>query len=292
MTMLFAFAAALASLSTGAQTSSGPDSQTIVVQGVRNQRQAATEYIDKVLPSSFDAQFGRFEEPLCPATVGLPDNLRGEVISRIRRVAGAAGLRLGADGCTPNLLIVVVDDKKALIEGMKRKKEAYLYGLGGAEVKRLENAPGPVAAWQISDVIGADGMPLSVDGDGFPRLFTTVPPSRLVNTTRKRLLGSVVVVEQRGLLDVSTRQLADFALVRGVTPIEPRGRSAPSSSVLSLFDGGLRPIDAPQSVTWWDLAFLKALSATRSDIVADLQRDEIRDKMLREMAQGRSDQSQ
>jgi len=284
MTILFALAAGLASLSTTAQTPSGTDSSPIVVQGVRNQRQAATDYIDKVLPPSFEAQFGRFEEPLCPDTVGLPDNLRGEVLSRIRRVATAAGLQLGAQGCTANLLIVVVDDKKALIEGMKHKKEAYLYGLGGAEVKRLENAPGPVAAWQISDVIGADGMPLRVDGDGFPRLFTTVPPSRLVNTTRKRLLGAVVVFEQRGLVDVSTRQLADFALVRAVTPIEPRERAAPSSSVLSLFEGGLRPTDAPQSLTWWDLAFLKALSATRSDIVADLQRNEIRDKMLREMA--------
>ena len=292
MTMLFGFAAALASLSAGAQTSSGPDSSTIVVQGVRNQRQAATEYIDKVLPPSFEAQFGRFEEPLCPDTVGLPVNLRGEVLSRIRRVVTAAGMRLGAEGCTANLLIVVVDDKKVLIEGMRRKKEAYLYGLGGAELKRIENATGPVAAWQISDVIGADGMPLRVDGDGFPRLFTTNPPSRLLNTTRKRLLGAVVVVEQHGLVDVSTRQLADFALVRGVTPIEPRGRAAPSSSVLSLFDGGLRPTDAPQGLTYWDLAFLKALSATRSDIVTDLQRNEIRNKMLREMANGDSEQRQ
>ena len=62
--------------------------------------------------------------------------------------------------------------------------------------------------------------------------------------------------------------------------------------MLSLFDGGLRPTDAPQGLTYWDLAFLKALSATRSDIVADLQRNEIRNKMLREMANGDSEQRQ
>jgi hypothetical protein len=173
-----------------------------------------------------------------------------------------------------------------LIEGMRRQKQSYLYGLGTAKVRQLAHAPGPVASWQISDVIGADGMPLRVDGDGFPRLFTTVPPSRLVNTTRKRILGAVIVVEQKGLLGVDTRQLADFTLMRALTPIEPRERPAPGSSILSLFDGGLSPTDAPQSVTAWDLAFLKALSATRSDIVANLQRDEIRNRMLQEVAKG------
>jgi len=111
-----------------------------------------------------------------------------------------------------------------------------------------------------------------------------MPPSRAVNTTRKRLLGAVVVIEHRGLVDVSTRQLADFALVRAMAPIEPRSAPAPSSSVLSLFDGGLRPADAPQSLTWWDLAFLKALFATRSDTVASIQADEIRSRMRAEMA--------
>jgi hypothetical protein len=288
MTILLALAAAAsAALSSAAvQAPTGGDRSEIVVHGMRDAKGAATDYIDKVLPNAFDVQLGRFEEPLCPSTVGLPDALRDEVLSRIRRVAVAAGVPLAHGGCTTNLLLVVVDDKAALIEGMRRKKDSYLYGLGTAKVKELATAPGPVVAWQISDVIGADGMPLRVDGDGFPRLFTTVPPSRLVNTTRKRLLGAVIVIEQKGLVQVDTRQLADFALMRSLTPLEPRERAAPATSILSLFDGGLKPADAPQSVTAWDLAFLKALAATRSDLVANLQRDEIRNRMLQEVSKG------
>lgn len=266
------------------QTPAPADNRAIVVQGIRDPRHSADNYIDKVLPPVFDAQLGRFEEPLCAGAVGLPDQLKSEVLSRISLVATTAGIPLAAAGCKPNLLVVVVDDKKALIEGMREKKQAYLYGIGDDRVKQLENAPGPVAAWQVSDVIGADGMPLRVDGNGYPRLFTTLPPSRVRSATRKRLIGSVIVVEQRGLVDVSTRQLADFALVRAMAPIEPRQRAAPTASVLSLFEGGLKPDDAPQSVTWWDLAFLKALFATRSDLASDLQRHEIRDRMLSEMA--------
>jgi len=85
-------------------------------------------------------------------------------------------------------------------------------------------------------------------------------------------------------VNVTTRQLADYALVRLLAPMEKKERTPPDTSVLSLFNEGVRPQDAPQSLTWWDLAYLKALSDTRSDIVSDVQRREIRDKMLKEMA--------
>ncbi|HEX3422208.1 MAG TPA: hypothetical protein VHS33_02240 [Sphingomicrobium sp.] len=284
MIFLFAFGAAVAALASApapASPSAGP--QAIVVEGI-NPKRRANSYLDKVLPPIFDGQIGRFEDPLCPATIGLPDNLRDEILKRLSVVAAVARIPVEAGKCRANLLIIVVDDKKALIEGMRKKKESYLYGIGTERVNQLANSQAPVAAWQITDVIGADGMPLRTDGDGFPRLFTTVPPSRIVETTRKRITGGIVVLEQRGLVNVTTRQLADYALVRLLAPMEPKERTPPDSSILSLFNPGVRPEDAPQSLTWWDLAFLKALSDTRSDTVADVQRHEIRDRMLQEMA--------
>jgi len=284
MVFLFAFGATLAALAPAtAPAPSAGDTQTIVVEGTNSKRRA-NNYLDHVLPPIFDGQIGRFEEALCPATIGLPDNLRDEVLKRLKLVADVARIPVDSGKCRANLVIIVVDDKKALIEGMRKKKESYLYGVGTARVSQLMSSPAPVAAWQITDVIGADGMPLRTDGDGFPRLFTTVPPSRVVETTRKRIIGAAVVIEQRGLVNVTTRQLADYALVHLLAPMETKERTPPDSTVLSLFNQGVRPEDAPQSLTWWDLAFLKALADTRSDVVADVQRHEIRDKMLREMA--------
>ncbi len=283
MSVLFAFAAFVASFAPQAAAAPAPD-QAIVIQGIRDRRKPADDFLKRMVPASFDQKLGRFEEPVCPGTVGLPDKLRDEVLARIRQVTSAAAIALAKGNCRPNLLIIVVDDKKALIEGMERKREAYLYGIGNSERKRLANGPGPVSAWQISDVIGADGEPLVVDGDGFPRLFTTIPPSHLRSSTRSRILGAIVVVEQRGLVQVTTRQLADFALVRALAPLQQKTSQPPDSSVLSLFNPGVRPEDAPQSLTWWDLALLKALAHTRSDVLADIQRHEIRDRIIAEMA--------
>lgn len=291
MLLLYAFDAALAAVTPSTvQAAPAPAEQAIVIQGTRDVGHRASDYLDKVLPPVWGAEIGRFEDPLCPKVVGLPEALKGEVLARIAQVANVAGIRMDGAKCTPNLLIIVVDDKKALIEGMRRKKESYLYGLGSARVAELANGRGPVAAWQLTDVIGADGMPLRVDGDGFPRLFTTVPPSRTLTTTRKRLLAGIVVIEQRGLAGVTTLQLADYALVRLLTTIETKERPAPASSILSLFNDDVNPENAPQSLTWWDLAFLKALRDTRSDEVADIQRDEIRSKIIKEMTKRGTEQ--
>ena len=284
MPLFFAFAAMLSAAIPEATQPRPTDSQAIVVEGTRDPKRRANDYLEKVLPSGFDVEIGRFEDPLCPRVVGLPDNLRDQVLFRIAEVAQAANIPVNAKTCEANLLIIVVDDKKALIEGMRHKKEAYLYGLGSDTISSLENAKRPVAAWQVTDVVGADGMPLRTDGDGFPRLFTTMPPSRVIQNTRRRVLGGVIVLEHRGLVGVSTRQLADYALLRLLTPLNTRERAAPNGSVLSLFNDGVQPAEAPQSLTWWDLAYLKALTDTRGDLVPDLQRSNMRNKMVEEMA--------
>jgi hypothetical protein len=284
MSIVLAFAAAMSAL-TAAQTATPPTAdQAIVVEGVRNSRRRASDFLDKVIPPAFDARLGRFEDPICPSVLGLPPDLRDEVLARIRTVAAATRIRVSSGKCTPNLLLIVVPDKKEMIEAMRRERQAYLYGVGPDRISRMIKSPDSVASWQVSEVIGAEGLPLRTDGDGFPRLFTTVPPSRLTDTTRTRLLAGIVIVESRALNGISTRQLADYALVRTLSPIQQRDAQAPGSSVLSIFNPGTKPEDAPQSVTWWDVALLKALANTRSDMLASLQRSELRDQIVKEMA--------
>lgn len=282
--MSLILAATLAAASVPPRPPTDPQTNEIVIRGVRDARQRATEYVDDLLPTGFDTQFGKYEDPICAKTIGLPEPLQREVLDRIRQVAGAAKIDAGREGCSPNLLLIVVADKTAIIEGMRKTRESYLYGVSRDQQRRLENSLKPYAAWQIRDVIGADGVPLRRDGDGFPRLFTTAAPSRLRMPTKPRVLGSVVIVETRALRNVSTRQLADFALVRALMPADMAKRDPPPSSVLSLFNPGVTAEGGPQSLTWWDLAFLKSLGAIRGDEYASAQRTVIRDQMLREMA--------
>jgi hypothetical protein len=281
-----------------------PATDAIVVEGRRTE-ETANDYVDKLLPAlGTEAQFGRFEDPLCPKAIGLTDDLAAQVADRVRQVARAANIPVAGRSCTPNLLIIAAADKKAMIETLRKSRPGYLASVGSDELKRLSNSARPYVAWQVTDVIAADGMPVGQD-DSFPsagngawdkndkngmrnsgdyaRLKTTVSPSRIRSTIRPRVLSSVVIVEDRALANSTVRQLADFALVKAMTPTEQREHEPPSSSILSLFNPGVTVESGPQSVTWWDLAFLKSLTNTRSDAFADTQRSEIRDHMLKEI---------
>ena len=300
---LFA-ALAIATSAAGLQASVAND--PIVVEG-RNPRDRAADYVDKVLPASFGGQFGRYEHPLCPKAIGVSGALARDVTDRIRRVATASDIEVAGETCEPNLIVIAAPDKKAMIGALQKSRPLYVKGVGVEALERLADADRPFMSWQITDVIGADGMPVPglgdskatmdvVDGSSsrpgegtdryegaFARATTTVSASRLRSVVKPRVLASVVIVETGALNNVSTRQLADFASVRAMIPTVDKHEQTPASSILALFNAGLTPESAPQSVTWWDVAFLKSLTNTRSDHFANVQKNEIRHQMVKEM---------
>lgn len=288
-----------------AQPQTGPKPSTsdpIVVEG-RDRRLTAADYVDKLLPSAMGAEIGRFEDALCPKVIGLAEPYNAQIIARIREVAKATSIDVKSGDCAPNLVIVTAPDKRAMIDSLRRSHPGYFTDIAPDQLKRLASSELPYASWQVTDVIAADGMPVG-KGSGMPagtngavdpktgdmrvdadvaRLKTTMSPSRLRNTVKPRVLSSIVVVETKALNNVTTSQLADFALVKAMLPTERRERPAPASSILSLFNTGVAPDRGPQSVTWWDVAFLKSLRSTPSDKNADIQKAEIRDQMVREI---------
>src|SRR4051794_24252530 len=91
-----------ASLAQPQPSSDTPTSVPIMVEG-RDPRQTATDYVDRLLPpTGREAQFGRFEEPLCPKAIGLADDLAAQVADRIRQVARATNIQVAGGRCTPN----------------------------------------------------------------------------------------------------------------------------------------------------------------------------------------------
>lgn len=279
-----------------------PQAVPIVVEG-RDTRQTATEYVEKLLPSAIGSELGRFEDPVCPKVIGLSEPFATQVIDRIRQVAKATNIGVARSSCTPNLLLITTRDKGEMIDVLRKSRPRYVEDVPIDALKRLANSPRPYVSWQLTEEMAADGMPIGkgnnmpagtngafdpktgsrrVDAD-FPRLKTTQSPSRLRNTVKPRVVTSIVIVESSALDNVTTGQLADFAFVKAMLPIETREREAPTSSILSLFNPGVAPASGPQSVTWWDVAFLKSLTSTKSDKGADLQKSEIRQEIIREV---------
>lgn len=300
--------AALAAASMQPQVASTPSPEDQIVVEGRQTKQTATEYVDQLLPTAMGSEIGRFEEPVCPKVIGLAEPYNTQVIDRIRRVAKASNIDVAATGCTPNLVIITAADKRAMIDVLRKSRPGYFDGVPADQLKRLADSPRPFAAWQVTDEIAADGMPigrssnLPAGGSGarlvgpapqgrtdsfaagdYARLKTTESPSRIRTTTKQRVLSSIVVIETGALRNATIDQLADFAFVRAMLPTERRDQEAPASSILSLFNTGVTPETGPQSLTWYDVAFLKSLRSTRSDTSSDVQVSEIRNQIVREV---------
>ena len=266
----------------------------IVVQGNKNPQKKIQDFVKELTPAHIGSQLGRFLQPVCPRVLGLSDGENALVESRMRKVAASIGAPVAPQKCVVDVYVLIGGDKRETIQGIRKQFGDLVEGVPDSVLDRLETAPEPVASWQIVGRIGSDGMPLASvansQGDAVPMASTIGWASRITNVTRPQFLGSVLVIEAKALNGVDTRQLADYAVMRTLAPTDSTHSVAlPERSIIQLFDPGTSPETGPQSVTWWDYAYLKALYSTSNTVNAFQQRNEMASKMAEELAAVPSD---
>ena len=283
---------------------------TIVVEGLRvDERQVAT-FIDALTDVAVGAQISRFDHTACPTALGLGADRNAEIVSRLRAVAEAAGMRVGEQGCRPNVIVIVTRNKRDFIEQLDSRYPVYFTGLSAGEVERLAQSTGPVAAWQVRGSIGPDGQEVPValpdissnvdvvvDGDGHRRegpsgnligagysvVDTTYVPGRLRAAARPHFAAAIVVVEVGALGGLTTTQFADYAAMRTFADTDPvRVSQTGVPTILKAVDAPLNT-PVPLTLTHWDLSFLRALYAIPQNHFANIQRSNMRQLITDEL---------
>ena len=279
------FVCAILAQSTVARSTEAQGS--IIVEGQR-MHSRIDDFVRRLTPANQD-QLQRFVQDACPAVVGLSPDLSNDVTARIRRVAGAVGVPVAKAGCSPNLVLLVVHDKETAIQQLRAGIHGIFGDMRTPDLHRLVETPGPTVAWQISGRVGVDGMPLTMvrlrPEDGNNDAAPMVRGAFLSRTNMQIMRSvdlSLLVVEARALDQVDLRQLADYTVMRTLAPAGGSG-DLPARSILQLFNPGVSPLEAPESVTWWDFAFLKSLYRSSNKVEASAQRSQIRQMMMREL---------
>lgn len=233
----------------------------LVVTGRRGIDRRSEAFVDAIAEPSQKGQIARFEDPLCPTSIGLTADDAASVDRRLRRVAEAAGVRTARAGCRPNLIILVVDDRARAIAHWQKHRPDFFESLTAREIAALGEGEGPVAAWQIVHMKGADRRPLGRTQEGVVdyHVQNQVVPTRIGTTIQFEFYGSFLLVEASALKDMTLMQLADYAAMRTLARTDADGAAAqPTDTILSLFGPGAAEA-APPSLTHWDLGFLTAL---------------------------------
>jgi hypothetical protein len=271
------------------------DPSDIIVQGERDRDKQISHFIRSLTPAPVRGQTSRFESGICPAVAGLPDGQQVNIARRIRRVAQAAGIAVEKPGCDPNLVLIVTNDKAALLKKLARQRPDYFPGWSSGRLRDLERDRYPVAAWHIETSVESDGrlMPVVTVGssqNGVPSDagWTTEMASRLTTVSHRAFIAAVVVVQADALAGLTTTQLADYAAMRALVRTEPTkfGQSG-DSTILSIIDTPMgKPV--PLTLTAWDLSFIRAFYASSRNSYVEYQRSEMQRLMKRNLDRSQS----
>ncbi|NJC04910.1 hypothetical protein GGQ97_000703 [Sphingomonas kaistensis] len=255
----------------------------IIVRGKREREAEIKGFIDALAPSRFSGQLARFSTEACPGVLGLVPAQSAAVVARLRRIGEAVGVPLAKAGCKPNVWLVVTTDRAALAAKVR-----------GSWKSGPDGRPDPGRSTDLATVLHAErlldanrqeiGVKVDAgDGDGGYYQSEIFTSNRIRPSATRTYAASALIVEPRTLEGLTTLQLADYAAMRLFARADPArlGPAAPPSILAAL----AAPVgsELPESVTQWDVAFLKALYRSDDRSYANAQKDEMQSIIRKEI---------
>lgn len=216
----------------------------------------------------------RFTDPICPGVWGLSSQSAQFIIDRIYFNAESAGLELDESaGCAANVIIAFVDEPQGEFADMIAHDHHLVAPLSFEDRRRVRESQGPVLAWNLVITRTRDGQGRT----GNPPTFESTEISRLNASTRRDMALSVVMIDTDLLEDLDGLALADYATMRALARTVPVEQDeANYGTILSLFSD---PVNAPQSLTDFDRAYLASLYAGRANQPGNLALRDVDERM-------------
>ena len=253
-----------------------PDSEAIVIQGTRPADSQVRDFVRALTAVSSYGQISRFHAAVCPVAMGLPQVQNDGIAQRMRQVAAAAKIKVGAANCTPNAFVIIAPDKGMAIKDLARRFPIYLSQMTARQIRDLEESPEPAAAWQVKSLLMADGQPATkASGADYYTVKGAENPSRIKSASKPTFSASVVVIDVKAAAGLTLIQLADYAAMRTFADVTPARVKAIGVPTILGAVGASDNHPVPVTLTYWDLGFLKSLYATDNSYLATYQRGDM-----------------
>jgi len=239
------------------------DSTTVV--GARDRATIEREvrtFVNAIAVKPGDESLARWQGqiPLCPLVAGIPSESGEYILSRISKIAAAAGAPLAPAHCKGNFYVIVTSDPEGVLKAWS-KRDVRMFGdetdQGGTKIREF-SAASPVRVWYNTDFYKLDGTPLGNNADG--RTNESARATRIEINNYRALSSVVAIVDARRMKDVSFGQVAAYVGMVGLAQIRPGANVIEAPTILNLFAGAGK---APPGLTAWDESFLKAVYETR-----------------------------
>lgn len=161
-----AAAAAQPSPAPGAQSATAPASQSsalrvesVTVTGASSE--AINHFVEvAATPTHITGKVARWETPICPAALGLPEDETALVVRRVKEVAAQIGVRVSGNAvCKPNIVIAFTSAPQDLLDNIRTTNTEWLgYHSSSDELDRLSTITRPIQAWYSTATVDLHGL--------------------------------------------------------------------------------------------------------------------------------------
>lgn len=281
-----------------ASTALAQPAEQVTVTGTREPpRLAAEHFVQRFTAvSSFTGKTARWEDGICPVTVGLGAKYAAYITDRVRVVAKEAGTPVDARAsCKPNIEIVFTTTPQKLADGIAKNHRVYLgYASNSDQRAALAVVRHPIQAWYTTATKDVDGD-MDVDSPG------TMPTEPITNMQRaaipkaqagvRRVTGGrlqdglhsilyhvIIVAEPAKLARYEVGTLADYIAMLALAQIASLDTCQPLGSIINLLAKDCDNV--PAGLTASDRGYLRGLYSMRADGNLRLQQDGIAQAML------------
>ncbi len=286
----------LAVLAGAAQAQPAP-TESVTVTGARS-RQVIQGFVQSfAMPTRRAGKLARWEDGVCPITVGLKPAFAKFVGQRLKAVAAEVGAPVNdRAGCKPNIEIVFTTNPQGLMDNVRRRQAGYLgYHDNSHQADALAKVIHPIQAWYTTATRDLRGRPMidsaslqgvgeqsNIEGDSSQLEFSAsaVTGSRLGDGRRSDLYHVIIVAEPAKLLNHEIGALADYITMLALTQLSSLDTCQELASIVNMLAPGCPRRTA--SLTSSDLAYLRGLYRMSPGRTLRSQEDEVAFQMGRE----------
>ena len=233
------------------------------------------DFVNEVAAPNRHRGIARWHSKICIGVANLSPEPTQYILDRVSTVAEDVGLRPGAPGCSPNVIIIATDQPDVLAESLVQDRHGA-FRMGGAGMDRggdaLEDfvmSDAPVRWWQVSMPIDSFTGQRAVRLPGECRnacgsamdmapVLNSTTSSRLSTQIVDEIFRTVVILDINQVSKISAQQLADYVSMVTLAQIDPKADTGGYASILNVFDDP----EAATSLTNWDTAYLTGLYNT------------------------------
>ncbi len=302
-------AASALALAVSSQAQAAVD-ETIVVRGTRLDpelaRERAVDFVKRTGVATGQKQVARWVVPICIKVIGLQDDQAARVDRIMHGIAREANIRVAGPTCKPNITVSFAPDAGQIVRQIHARKPHQLRELSVIEREQLLNGNASVRWWYATQMLDRNGVKSNNispgwigagEGSGVPGSAVTdavsvggsgdITSTQQFNSgsnvrtpTVRSLFGATVIVDTPKIDAIALDSIAAYAAM--VSFAELDADAPPPDSILGLF----QPNSIENSLTDWDLAFLKSLYRMPLDRRSRIQRGHLVKALVEERLPG------